>query len=84
MIMDCYRKGGNSLIKLTKYLKPFTLGLIAAVLLLFGQAIGDLSLPNFMSDIVNVGIQQNGIEHAAPDAISMDGMTIITTFIKDS
>lgn len=76
--MDDYRKGGNSLTKLTKYLKPFTLGLIAAVILLFGQAMGDLSLPNFMSDIVNVGIQQNGIEHAAPDGISIDGMTMIT------
>lgn len=70
--------------KLLKYLKPFTLGLIAAVLLLFGQALGDLSLPNFMSDIVNVGIQQNGIEHAAPAAISIDGMTLITTFMDTS
>lgn len=70
--------------KLIKYLKPFTLGLIAAVLLLFGQAMGDLSLPNFMSDVVNVGIQQNGIEHAAPDAISIDGMTMITTFMDDN
>lgn len=82
--MDDYRKGGNSLTKLTKYLKPFTLGLIAAVILLFGQAMGDLSLPNFMSDIVNVGIQQNGIEHAAPDGISIDGMTMITSFMKAS
>ena len=82
--MDYYRKGGNSVIKLAKYLKPFKFGLIAAILLLFGQAIGDLSLPNFMSDIVNVGIQQNGIEHPAPDAISIDGMTMITTFMDDS
>lgn len=71
------------MIKLTKYLKPFTFGLIAAIFLLFAQAAGDLSLPNYMSEIVNVGIQQNGIEHAAPDAISTDGMTMITTFMDE-
>ncbi|MHB1484350.1 MAG: ABC transporter ATP-binding protein [Saccharofermentanales bacterium] len=69
------------MIKLAKYLKPFTAGLILAIALLFGQAISDLNLPNFMSDIVNVGIQQNGIEHAAPDAISQDGMKLMTTFM---
>lgn len=71
------------MIKLTKYLKPFTFGLVAVIFLLFAQAMGDLSLPNYMSDIVNVGIQQNGIEHAAPNAISTDGMTMITTFMDD-
>lgn len=46
------------------------------------QAISDLNLPNYMSDIVNVGIQQNGIEHATPEAISEDGYTLMTTFMK--
>ncbi|MGD9676735.1 MAG: ABC transporter ATP-binding protein [Vulcanibacillus sp.] len=72
------------MIKLAKYLKPFLLGLVLAIGLLFVQAISDLNLPNFMSDIVNVGIQQNGIEHAAPDAISQEGMNLITTFMDDS
>lgn len=71
------------MIKLAKYLKPFTGGLILAIALLFGQAISDLNLPNFMSDIVNVGIQQNGIEHAAPAAISLEGMKLMTTFMTD-
>ncbi|MCR8645918.1 ABC transporter ATP-binding protein/permease [Paenibacillus sp. N1-5-1-14] len=67
------------MIKLAKYLKPFLIGLIAAIVLLFGQAISDLSLPNYMSNIVNIGIQQNGIEHPAPDAISQSAMNLMTT-----
>ena len=46
---------------LAKYLKPFWLSVVFAVLLLFGQAFSDLSLPHYMSDIVNVCIQQGGI-----------------------
>ncbi|MEG0383192.1 MAG: ABC transporter ATP-binding protein [Solibacillus sp.] len=72
------------LIKLAKYLKPFLFGLVMAIVLLFGQALSDLSLPNYMSDIVNVGIQQNGIEQPAPDAISEDGMKLMTTLMTDS
>jgi ATP-binding cassette subfamily B protein len=72
------------MIKLAKYLKPFILNLAVVIALLFGQATCELNLPNFMSDIVNVGIQQNGIEHSAPDAISPDGMALMTTFMTDS
>lgn len=71
------------MIKLAKYLKPFLFGLIMAILLLFGQAICDLNLPNYMSDIVNTGIQKNGIEHAAPDAISLNGMKLMKAFMTD-
>ncbi|MCE5195728.1 MAG: ABC transporter ATP-binding protein/permease [Negativicutes bacterium] len=71
------------MIKLAKYLKPFLISLLLAILLLFGQAASDLNLPNYMSDIVNVGIQQNGIEHAAPDAISPSGLKLMTTFMTE-
>jgi ATP-binding cassette subfamily B multidrug efflux pump len=67
--------------KLSKYLKPFLLGLVLAIVLLFVQAVCDLSLPNYMSDIVNVGIQQNGIEHASPGAISRQGMDLMRTLM---
>lgn len=67
--------------KLAKYLKPFLWGLLFAVLLLFGQAMADLSLPNYMSDIVNVGIQQGGIETAAPEAVSAKGLDLIKLFM---
>ncbi len=55
--------------RLIRYLKPWALWIALILLLLFGQAMADLSLPAYMSDIVNVGIQQNGIENAVPGAI---------------
>ncbi|MFB7141883.1 ABC transporter ATP-binding protein [Gottfriedia sp. NPDC056225] len=69
------------MIKLAKYLKSFSTSLILAILFLFGQAMCDLNLPNYMSDIVNNGIQQNGILHVAPDAISQKGLKLMTTFM---
>ncbi len=69
--------------KLAKYLKPFTWMLILSVALLFVQAMSNLYLPNYMSDIVNVGIQQNGIEDSVPDAISQNGLTLMTTFMTE-
>ncbi|PEC46395.1 ABC transporter [Bacillus sp. AFS077874] len=71
------------MIKLAKYLKAFSTSIILAILFLFGQAMCDLYLPNYMSEIVNNGIQQNGILHVAPDAISQKGMKLMTTFMTD-
>lgn len=52
-----------------KYLKPF-IGLIVLIVgLLFIQAVSDLSLPNYMSDIVNIGVSQKGIEKTYPEVI---------------
>ncbi len=68
--------------KLAKYLKPFIFGLLLAIVLLFGQAFSELSLPTYMSEIVNVGIQQSGIEHAAPDAVSAKGFKLMTTLMS--
>lgn len=71
------------MIKLAKYLKPFGWALLVSVALLFGQAMADLNLPNYMSDIVNVGIQQSGIETAAPEAVSAKGLTFMKNFMTD-
>jgi ATP-binding cassette, subfamily B, multidrug efflux pump len=57
------------MIRLTKYLKPFTLLILAAIVLLFIQAMATLALPDYMSHIVNQGIQQGGIESAVPEKI---------------
>lgn len=54
---------------LLKYLKPYVWLIVAIFLLLFAQAMSDLSLPSYMSNIVNVGIQQNGIDNPAPEVI---------------
>ncbi|MDF2661055.1 MAG: transporter related protein, partial [Paenibacillus sp.] len=69
--------------KLAKYLKPFGAMLVLSIALLFGQAISDLNLPNYMSDIVNTGIQQSGIESAVPDAISEDGFALMTSLMQE-
>ena len=50
-----------------KYLKPFAFILLLCVILLFGQALSDQSLPNQMSDIVNVGLQKNGVDEPVPE-----------------
>lgn len=71
------------MIKLAKYLKPFAWALLVSVALLFGQAMADLNLPNYMSDIVNVGIQQSGIETAAPKAVSAKGLTFMKNFMTE-
>lgn len=71
------------MLKLKKYLKPFTYSIIIAIVLLFVQAICDLELPNLMSKIVNVGIQSNGIEQPTPNAISDNGMKLLTKFMTD-
>jgi ATP-binding cassette subfamily B multidrug efflux pump len=55
--------------KLAKYLKPFIGLILAAIVFLFGQAMADLTLPDYMSKIVNVGIQRGGVENAVPEAI---------------
>ena len=68
--------------KLKTYLKPFIPGVICALLLLFVQALCDLNLPNLMSDIVNVGLQQSGIENAAPSEISPEGLAMMTAYME--
>lgn len=69
------------MVKLAKYLKPFAVTITAAVILLFVQAMCDLSLPDYMSDIVNKGIQQGGIENAVPAAVRKNTMEKLMLFM---
>lgn len=69
--------------KLLKYFKPFAWMVLAIVGLLFVQTYTELNLPNYMSEIVNVGIQQSGIDTASPQAISANGMELMETFMTD-
>lgn len=71
------------MLKLKKYFKPFIFPIILALVLLFVQAICDLSLPNLMSEIVNVGIQSEGIKNPTPEVISEGGLKLITAFMND-
>jgi ATP-binding cassette subfamily B protein len=70
------------MLRLAKYLKPFTALLLGAIILLFVQAMCDLSLPDYMSNIVNKGIQQGGIEDAVPKAVTSSKMDKLTIFMS--
>jgi ATP-binding cassette subfamily B multidrug efflux pump len=68
--------------RLVKYAKPYLPLIIIAILLLFVQANTALALPDYMSNIVNVGIQQGGIENAVPVAIRQSEMSKLFIFMN--
>lgn len=55
--------------KLTRYLKPFVVPILVVIGLLFMQAYCELTLPDYMQNIVNIGIQNNGIEHGVYEQV---------------
>ena len=55
--------------KMFKHLKPYAWMLAVIVALLVVQAMSELTLPTYTAAIVDVGIQQQGIQHSAPDAV---------------
>ncbi|MBM3151630.1 MAG: ABC transporter ATP-binding protein [Chloroflexi bacterium] len=70
------------MLRLARYLKPYTLLILLSIALLFVQANADLALPDYMSRIVNVGIQQGGIEYAVPLAIRQAEMEKLLLFMS--
>ena len=71
------------MIKLMKYLKRSAGYVILIVVLLFLQAYCDLSLPDYTSRIVNVGIQQKGIEDGVPEKIRVSTMDSLRLFMDE-
>ena len=69
--------------KVLKNLKESWISVIAIVLLLIVQATGDLTLPDYTSKIVNVGIQNGGIENVAPEVIRKSEMENLLIFTDD-
>lgn len=67
---------------LKTYLKPFAALVLACILLLFGQAMCDLTLPNLMSDIVNTGIQLGGVDETAPAVLNQQAVDLLTLFMN--
>ncbi len=61
--------------KLLKFLKPYAGAVAAIICVLIVQAYCDLSLPAYTSDIVNVGIQQSGIDEKVPEEISEEDLS---------
>lgn len=72
------------MLKILKELKPFTILIFIIIGLLFLQAMTELALPDYMSNIVNVGIQQSGIENAVPKVIKEEGMAKIKIFLDEN
>lgn len=70
------------MLKLFRYLKKAYVPVIAIVLLLILQASCDLTLPTFTSNIVNVGIQQKGIEDAVPDVMREETFLALKSLMK--
>ena len=72
------------MLKLVKYLKSSIGPILLVVALLVVQAMCDLALPEYTSRIVNVGIQQGGIENAVPQVIRQSEMEHLFLFMSES
>ena len=70
------------MLRLLKYLKPYFLLILIAIGLLFVQANSDLALPDYMSRIVNNGIQRSGITDVLPSAIRQSEFDKLTSFLN--
>ena len=71
------------MIKLMKYLKQSAGYIVLIIALLFVQAYCDLSLPDYTSKIINVGIQQKGIEDSVPEKLRDSTMENLKLFMDD-
>jgi ATP-binding cassette, subfamily B, multidrug efflux pump len=72
------------MLKLIKYAKPYRWMFLLAIALLFAQAMADLTVPDMLAKIVNVGIQQGGMESAVPEAIRQSTLQKAFVFMKEA
>lgn len=70
--------------KIMKYLKPYWLSIVLALGLLFGQATCELTMPDYMQDIVNTGIQNGGIESGVYEQVRESTFNSYVMFATDS
>ena len=66
------KKGNGVMGKIFKHMKPYWKSVIIIFLLLIVQAWCDLSLPQYTSNIIDVGIQNSGVEHVLPVAVTAE------------
>ncbi|MDY4632187.1 MAG: ABC transporter ATP-binding protein [Dorea formicigenerans] len=69
--------------KLFQFLKPYAPRVLLILCVLVVQAYCDLSLPTYTSNIVNVGIQQSGIDEEIPENISEEEMNRLLLFVSE-
>lgn len=72
------------MLKVFQYLKSSWVAILAIIVLLFVQAWGDLTLPEYTSKIVNVGVQQSGIESAAMEHVGQSTLDKIVLLLNES
>ena len=70
--------------KIMKYLKPYWLSIVLALGLLFGQATCELTMPDYMQNIVNTGIQNGGIESGVCEQVRESTFNSYVMFATDS
>ena len=71
------------MLKLRRYLKPFAASILVIVALLFAQAMCELTMPDYMSNIVNVGINSNGIEDGVLSALRAQEAEKLSLFMDE-
>ena len=71
------------MLKIMKYLKKSAVSVVAIIILLLVQALCDISLPDYTSKIVNIGIQQGGIENAVPEVIKENELKRLLMFVDN-
>ncbi|MBL8097498.1 MAG: ABC transporter ATP-binding protein [Anaerolineales bacterium] len=70
------------MVRLARYVKPYLPLVLITIFLLFAQANFDLALPDYLSKIVNTGIQQGGVDTALPKAIRQTEFDRILIFLS--
>ena len=70
------------MLKMFHYMKERWYYIVMIILLLFVQAFCDLSLPDYTSKIVNVGIQQKGVEDGVPETINQENLDTLLLFME--
>ena len=71
------------MIQVLANLRKSWISVITIIILLCIQAVADLSLPDYTSKIVNIGIQQGGIENSSPEVIRKSSMDDVLLFTED-
>lgn len=70
------------MLRLRRYLNPYMFMFVTSVILLFAQANLDLALPDYLSRIVNTGIQQGGVDSPTPDAMRQETLDRLLLFVS--
>ena len=71
------------MLKIFKHLRNSSFIIFIIILLLAGQASCELSLSTYTSNIINIGIQQSGIENSVPEVIRKSEMDKLFIFLSD-